>query len=90
MAVGGDDRLVDAPGDFDLHVLVVGEQCVDAGALSVGEQVGSGVQGPPRPVERVAGQAAVTVQILLDPAPAAVQGVAGQARDVERIMPTSA
>ena len=62
---------------------VGGEQGGEAVALSVGEQVLAGVQGPPGPVERVVLVAAVAVQVLLDPAAAPVQGVAGQARDVE-------
>ena len=44
--VGGDRGLVDAPGDLDLHVGVVREQRFDPLVLSVGEQVGPGVQGP--------------------------------------------
>ena len=52
-AVGGDHVLVDRPGGFDLDVTVVGEQLVEPGPLTVGEQAGTGVQGPPGPVERV-------------------------------------
>ena len=74
LPVGADHALVDAPGRLDLDVVLNAEQCGQPLALSVGEQVGAGVQGPPGPVERVAGAAAVTVQVLLDPAPAAVQG----------------
>ena len=85
VAVGGDHGLVDAPGHLDLDVVSGGEQGLDAGALSVGEQAGAGVQGPSGPVERVPCAAAVTVQVLLDPAPALVQGVAGQAGDVEGV-----
>jgi hypothetical protein len=85
LGIGGYDRLVDAPGDLDLDVGFVGEQRVDACALSVGEQVVSGVQGPPGAVERVVGVAAVSVQVLLDAAATAVQGITGQAGDVEGI-----
>jgi len=66
------------------------EQRLDACRLLVGEQVRAGVQGAPCTVERVILAAAVTVELLLDPAPAAVQPVAGQAHDVEGFMPTSA
>ena len=38
---------------------------------------------------RVGGQAAVSVEVLLDPAPAPVQGIAGEADDVERVIPSS-
>jgi hypothetical protein len=65
-------------------VVGVGEQRGEAFALPVGEQVGAGVQGPPGPVQRVAlrrgGRGG-----LLDPAPAPVQGVPGQADDVEGV-----
>src|SRR5690554_2255127 len=82
LPVGADHALVDAPGGFDLDVLVGGEERFDPLALSVGEQVGSGVQGPSGAVERVAGAATVTAGVLLDAASAPVQGVAGQADHV--------
>jgi len=47
VAVGGDQALVDAPGRFDFDVIIGGEQVFQALLLPVGEQVGSGVQGPP-------------------------------------------
>jgi hypothetical protein len=90
LAVGGDHLLVDPPGDLDGGVLVDGEQGFEPVVLAVGEQVGAGVQRSPCPVERVVLEAAVTVQLLLDPTAAAVQRVPGQANDVERVMPTSA
>jgi len=71
-------------------VIVVGEQLLEAGLLLVGEQRVAGVQGPPGGVQRVTGPATVTVEVLLDPAAALVEGVAGEADDVERVMPTSA
>ena len=77
--------LVDRPGGLDLDVRVAGEQGVQPASLSVGEQVGAGVQGPPGPVERIGGAAAVAVELLLDPAAASVQRVAGQADDVEGV-----
>ncbi len=61
-------------------MLVGGEERFDPLALSVGEQVGSGVQGATGAVERVAGAAPVTAGVLLDAASAPVQGVAGQAQ----------
>jgi hypothetical protein len=61
VAVRGDQPLIDPPGGFDLHVLGVSEQDHEPLALAVGEQGLAGVQGPPGPVQRVAGQAAVTV-----------------------------
>ena len=66
-------------------MLLDGEQRLDPAPLSFGEQVGAGVQGPPSGVPRVVLEAAVPVQVLLDPAAAGVQGVAGEADDVEGI-----
>jgi len=37
--------LVDAPGGFDLDVIVAGEQGSEPVLLPVGEEVGAGVQG---------------------------------------------
>jgi hypothetical protein len=48
------------------------------------------VQGPSGPVEGVALPPAVTMKVLLDPPPAPVQRVTGEADDVEGVMPTSA
>ena len=53
--------------------------------LSVGEQVGAGAQHAADAVERVTGAAAVPAGLLLDALPAAVQRVAGQRGDVERV-----
>jgi hypothetical protein len=77
--------LQDPPGGLDLDVVLVGEQCGEAFALPVGEQVGAGVQGPPGPVQRVAREPAVAVELELDPAPAAVQSIPSEADDVERV-----
>ena len=60
VSVGGDDVLVHAPGGLDGDVVVVGEQRFEACALAVGEECFAGVQGAPRPVQRVPGVAAVT------------------------------
>lgn len=73
-----------APGHLDLSVLVEVERCAQALALPSVEEVNAGVQGPPRPVERFDGVAAVIMQVGLDP-PAAVQCVAGEADDVGRV-----
>ena len=53
--------------------------------LFVGEQIEPGVQGPAGPVERIVRAAAVAVDDLLDPAAAPVQGIAGEADDVEGV-----
>ena len=83
--VGGDHSLVGGMGDLDSDVSVVGEQGIKPVLLFVGEQARAGVEGPARRVERVAGTAAVSVEVLLDPAAALVEGVAGEADDVEGI-----
>src|SRR5215218_8455612 len=64
-AVGGNHLLVDPPGGLDLDVLVGREQIRQPVALLVGEQVGTGVQGPSRVVERVTLAATVPVDGLL-------------------------
>jgi hypothetical protein len=53
--------------------------------LLAGEEVGAGVQHPAGGIQRITGAAAVAVQVLLDPAAAAVQGVTGQADHVEGV-----
>jgi hypothetical protein len=68
-----------------LQVLIVGEQVLQPVLLHVGEQVGAGVQGPAGGVERVAVTATATAGVLLDPAAALVEGVTGQAHDMEGI-----
>ena len=77
--------MVDAPGRFDLDVVVAGEQGGQPRPLFVGEQVGAGMQGPPGPVERIGRAASMPVQLLLDSAAAQVQRVAGQTDDVEGV-----
>ena len=54
-------------------------------SLGVGEQVDAGVQGAAGPVERIVLAAAVAVEDLLDPPSAPIQGVAGEADDMERV-----
>ena len=66
-------------------MLVCREYRVQPGALGVGEQVRAGLQGPPRPVERVPGPAPVPEGVLLDALPAPVQSLTCQTDDVERI-----
>ncbi len=70
--IGGDDALVDAPGRFDLDVLVAGEQCCQACALLVGEEIIPGVQGAARTVEGVTRAATVPSRGLLDALPAPI------------------
>ena len=85
LAVGRDHALVDAPGRLDLDVHV-GEELPQPGGLFVGEQVRAGVQGPACGVERVVLAAPVPAGGLLHPTPAQVQGVPGQADDMEGVL----
>lgn len=41
-AVGLDKALVDAPGGFDLDMIIIGEQVFESGSLFVGEQISPG------------------------------------------------
>ena len=52
-AVGGHHPLIDAPGGFDLDVVVAGDQDHETFPLPIGDQGFTGVQGPPRPVQRI-------------------------------------
>lgn len=63
-SVGGDHLLVDAPGGLDLHVLLGRKECPDPGLLLVGEEVSSGVQGAPSPVEPIGVRSMTTVTCL--------------------------
>lgn len=85
VAVGGDHGLVDAPGDLDLDVGVVGERGVQSVLVLVVEQVGAGGQGPAGGIERVALAAAVPTDGLLNSPSALIERLASQARDVEGI-----
>ena len=58
-------------------MVIAGEQVLQAGLLSGGEQVQTGVEGAAGPVERVGGVAAVAVEIVLDPPPALVEAIPG-------------
>ncbi len=71
-AVGSDHLLVDVPGGFDLDVVIVGEQRVEAGVLSLGQQADAGVDGPAGTEQRISRAAAVPVQGLLDASAALV------------------
>jgi len=84
-AVGGDHALVDAPGRFNLDVLVDREQRVESCALLVGEQACAGVQGSPRSVQRVVAATTMPMQVALDPPPALIQRITGQPHHVERV-----
>ncbi len=84
-AVGGDDALVDAPGRFDLDVLLDREHRVQPCSLLLGEEAHAGVEGAADPVERVPGVTAVPESVLLNPLPGPVQGVTGEPDDMERI-----
>ena len=83
--VGGDDALVDAPGRFDLYVVVVGEQRLQTVALLVGEEAVTGVQGAADLVERIPGTAPMPEHGLLNTLAASVEPVASESDNVEGI-----
>jgi len=85
LAVGRDHVRADAPGGLNLNALIGGEQLLEVLPLVLGERVGTRVRVPPGAVERVVVAAAVAVGVLLDAAPATVQGIAGQAHDVAQV-----
>ena len=63
-------------------MLVGREQARQSVLLLLGVQVHA---GPLRGIKRIACAARVSAELLLDPAPAAVQGIAGQAHDVKGV-----
>ena len=83
IAVGANHGLVDGPGHFDLHVGVAGEQRGDLRPLPVGQQVSAGGQGPSRGIERVAGPAAASRGVELEPAATFLQTLPSQLHGVE-------
>jgi len=65
VGVGGDDLLVDQPGNLDCEVLLGVENTVEAGVLAGGEQLDPGAGDAPDAIERVAGVAAPSQALLL-------------------------
>jgi len=83
--VGGDHAQANAPGRFDLAMLIRPEHGLQAGVLPVREEVRTGVLGPSCRIERLAGSAAVSVEVLRDSSSALVEGVTSEAADVEGV-----
>src|SRR5690606_3961822 len=83
--VGGDDPLVDAPGRFDLNMLLDGEEGFEPCVLFLGEEAGTGVQGAAGTVERVTGTPAMPARVLLHALPAPVDRIPGETDRVKRI-----
>lgn len=81
--VGRDDALVDAPGRFDLDVLLAREHGLQSRPLTVGEQARAGVESAAGLVERIVLQPAVPGGVLLDPASADIERVTGETDDME-------
>lgn len=67
-ALGGHGALIHRPGGLDLGMSIVGEQVRQPGFLLVGEQIGAGIRGAPRSVERVGAAIAVSSGGQLNPA----------------------
>lgn len=83
--VRGDHLLIGSPGDFDRRMLLIGEQGVQPVPLLLRQQVDPGGQGLPCSVERIAFAAPALEGLALDPAPALVEALPGEADDMERI-----
>src|SRR6478672_12543031 len=90
IGVGGDDLLIDQPGELDGEVLVGVENAGEAGVLASREQLQAGAGDAPNPVERVAGMTTPAQGLLLDALAAGVELGAGQRHEVKRVMPISA
>lgn len=85
MGVGGPNLLGAQVGDVHLVVAFVGgDRRGEAGLLLVGEPLGA-AQHVPDPVERVAGAATMTVDLLLDAAADLIDRAPGQRHDMEGI-----
>lgn len=85
LAVGVDDVLVDAPSDIDCDALITGKQIKNLVLLARGEQARSGVQDTPRLVQGISDAAAPCVELLLDAPTALIEGITGQAYDMEGV-----
>ena len=70
--------------------LVGGDGSGQAGLLLLGEPLGRAAQDVPDPVQRVAGTATVTVDLLLHAAANLIDRPAGQGDHMESIMQMSA
>src|SRR6516225_5610299 len=66
VGVGGDDLLIDQPGDLDGEVLVAVKHDGEPVVLAGGQQTQSGSGDAPDPVERVAGVSTPVKGLLLD------------------------
>ena len=80
LTVGGDEALVDTPGDQHWQMVVIGENSIQSGLLASVKQRVSGAQGTPGPVERIPGAAAVPAGGLLDALAAQIQLGAAKTR----------
>ena len=90
MGVGGDDLLIDQPGELDGEVLVGVENAGEVGVLASREQLQAGAGDAPNPAKRVAGMTTPAQGLLLDALAAGVELGAGQRHEVKRVMPISA
>ena len=84
VAVGGNDVLVETPGDLDLGVILDGKQGIQADVLPCGEQPDAGLKKPAGLVEGIVAAASAAGEFTLNPLPRLVQLVTGQRDDVER------
>ena len=85
IGVGGDDFLIDQPGDLDREVFVAVKHLGQPGVLARGEQLHAGSGDARDPIKRVAGVSAPVTGLLLDPLADQVELGPGQGDDVEGV-----
>ncbi|KPN47236.1 hypothetical protein BKG74_05400 [Mycobacteroides chelonae] len=85
VGVGGDDLLIDQPGDLDGEMVVAVEHLGQPGVLAWGEQLQAGSGDAPDPIERVTGVSAPTQGLLLDALADQVELGPGQSHNVEGV-----
>lgn len=83
--VGSDDSLVDASGDLDHGMDIVGEHCFEAALLLVAQHLVSATQSGSDAIERVTGAAAMTHCELLGSAHGVVEALPGKGDNMERV-----
>ncbi len=84
VGVGGDDLLIDQPGDFDREVLLDVENSAEPGVLMGREQPQTGAGDAPNPVERIPGVPTPAQGLLLDALTDQIELDPSQRDDMER------
>ena len=85
IAIGINNALVDAPGDFEGDVAIAGEQVEDPVLLAWDEQAGSGVEHTASLVEGIRAPAAPMVEFMLNAPTTLIESITGEVYDVEGV-----